>query len=143
MQIIIEILKVIIFLSWTLFLVYTFFRLKRDMRALDNKYNLIVPFECKKCHTVFDYPYDTYLKIIKKVRNDYQARFGSGIHRSKEFKYLCEKCGSKQWQRQMRLYPFSGSIHEPEYRSLFVRTMAKVFVVSLLVPLCMFLLSAI
>lgn len=141
MQIIIEILKIILFLSWILFTVYTFFQLKRNTKTLANKCKLTVPFECKKCHSIFEYPYDVYLKIIKVVRTDYQARFGAGIRRYKEFKFLCKKCGSKQWQRQIRLYPFVGSPCEAEYRYLLIKAVAKIFVIGILASLSLSLLS--
>lgn len=142
MGILLEILKGIVFLSWICFTVYSYFKLKKAMRTLAVKHNLTVPFECCRCHTVFDYPYEVYLKIARKVRNDYITRLGNSITRYREFKYLCEKCGSDQWQKQLKIQPFQGSTCAHEFTSLLVKAAIKVFVAGLLTPLFIILLSA-
>lgn len=143
MSIVVEILKILLFASWCIFTIYTYFQLKRNMKDLAIRNNVTVPFECKKCHTVHEYPYSEYLKIIKRVRNEYTSRYGRTIHRYREFKYPCEICGTKQWQKLLRFHPFLGSTCQSEFKSILIRAVVKVVIAGFLAPLGMYLLSTI
>lgn len=143
MSVVVEILKILLYASWCIFTVYTYFQLKRKMKDLAIRNNITMPFECKKCHTVYEYSYSEYLKIIKKIRNEYITRLGGTIHRYREFKYPCEICGTKQWQKQLRFHPFFGTECHSEFKSILIKAGLKVVIAGLLAPLGMYLLSTI
>lgn len=141
MDVVLEIIRILIFVSWITFILYTYFRFKKEIKDLANRYDIRVPFQCKECHSIYNYPYETYLRIVKRIRKEYSARFGSGIHRSREYKCPCEKCGTNQWQKQLQLFPFSGSACQAQYRNLLIKMAVKLFAGSFLVVFGMSILD--
>lgn len=105
------------------------------MRILANENGLTVPLECKKCHTIHQYPFDEYLKIIRRVRNETEVRSFNSVKRIKEYKYPCSVCNSKQWKILYKIHPFINTPYQEEYSKIIISAIVKVLVCSILAVL--------
>lgn len=127
--------QILVFVGWISFTIYSFFNARKKIKNLANSNGLKVSFECKKCHTIHNYSYDEYTKIVRKVRNETTVRNFSSIKRTKEYKYPCQVCESKQWQKQLTINPFIGTPNEKEYFKIFIFFVIKVFACGIFVAL--------
>lgn len=129
------IIQILIFIGWISFTTYSVFDVRKKIRTLAKKNKLKVPFECKKCQTIHQYSFEEYTKIVHKVRNETTIKTFNSVKRTKEYKYPCPTCGSKQWQVLQKINPFVGTPYQKEYFSIIKILIFKIFTCGILVVL--------
>ena len=129
------IIQILIFIGWIGFTTYSVFDARKKIKTLAEVNDLKIPFECKKCHTIHEYSFEEYTKIVHKVRNETTIRTFNSVKRTKEYKYPCSICGSKQWQVLQKINVFSGTPYQKEHFSIIKILIFKVFACGILVVL--------